>query len=289
MRFVRKIIREDLNQIAADPGGPASSQAKRLGLQYVGFGRYMDPNTQQVTHIIQDDKLLPFNQVVVSNSFKNERQDDIGMATSVFIPQSDELHQKLITHYSKTKYDSRELEAIRHFTDLGHIDINDRLSSLPTGIPAHKIERRDSADALPDLVGSIDSALKRTRVPEDFITYAKIHDAADTSQLVPGSTFKFRGFRNTSIHLPNVLNTTSKDNIGISGRPTVSILQLNVKKNSRGLYASDYSPTPEEREFILPRGTQVKVLDKPRTLIGSDGPSGITNLEMKYYNCEVKG
>ena len=288
MKFVRK-INENLDIIGTDPGGPAAASAKKRGLVYVGFGRYMDPKSGQVTHIIQDDQLLPFNQVVQSNEFQNSRQDDVGMASAVLQPQTDEVHGTLLKHYAATKYDSRELAAIQHFTDLGHIEINNRLAQLPSGVPHHKIERQTPDDQLPDLIGSLDSALKRSRSPRDFVTYAKIHDQTDLNNLKPGSTFKFKGFRNTSLNLPTVIGNSPPTIVSPEGRPTVNLLQLNIKKHTRGLYASDYSPTPDDREFVLPRGAEVKIADHPKTLVGSDGSSGITNLQIRYYNAEVKG
>jgi ADP-ribosyltransferase exoenzyme len=288
MRIIRRIT-EDLNQVAADPGGKASQQAKRKNLIYVGFGRYVDPKSKQVTHIVMNDELVPFNQAVRTNTFQQQGQDDVGQLGAAFEPATEEIHNILSAHYAKTKYDNRELDAIQHFTDLGHIDINHRLSQLPSGVLSHKIERQTPDDYLPDVIGSLDSAIKKSRAPMDFIAYTKLHDDTDVSQLVPGSTFKFKSFRNTSIHLPTVLNSSQPTKMSPEGRPMVSLLQLNIKKHSRGLYASDYSTTPQDREFILPRGAQVKIIDHPKTVIGSDATSGTTNLQMQYYNAEVKG
>lgn len=284
---IRQIL-EDLNQVGQEPDTPASKQAKKLGLAYVGFGRYMDPESQQVTHLVQDGKLTPFNRAVRTNSFLAHGQDDTGLLGAITQPENDELHNILLKHYSAAKYDDRELDAIHHFTDLGHIDINRRLGLLPADIHPKKIERQAPDDPLPDIIGSLDSAVKRGRAPQDFITYSKLHDDMDLKALKPGSEFKFKGFRNTSISLPTVLNSSDKTKLGSGGRPVVSLLQMNIKKHTRGLYASDYSPTPDDREFILPRGAHVRIVDGPKMLVGSDGPSGIMNLQIQYYNAEVK-
>jgi len=50
-----QFMHEDFNAALQEPSSPAAAEAKKLGLQYVGFGRYEDPNTQQITHVVQND------------------------------------------------------------------------------------------------------------------------------------------------------------------------------------------------------------------------------------------
>lgn len=282
-------LNESLDDLMTEPLGKASQQAKRKGLVYVGFGRYLDPKSRQVTHVNNNDQLIPFNQIIQTNTFQQQGQDDIGLVGQALRPETDELHSILTQHYSKTKYDSRELEALKHYTDLGHIDINHRLSQIPVDTPAHQIERQFPEDNLPDIIGSLDSALKKSRAPMDFTTYAKLHDDTDLSVLKPGNSFKLRSYRNSSIHLPTVVGSTPPKLTSPEGRPMMALLKLNIRKNSRGLYASDYSTTPDDREFLIPRGAEIRITDKPKVLIGSDGTTGIPNLQMHYYNAEVKG
>jgi hypothetical protein len=103
-----------------------------------------------------------------------------------------------------------------------------------------------------------------------------------------GMSFLFKGYRDTSIDLGAVVNQADKSNIGISGRPQINILQMTIKKNSKGLYAADYSANGADAEFILPRAAKVTLLSGPNKLVGSDALSQNLNLEIMYYDCVVK-
>lgn len=280
-----KVVKEDLNLVKADPVSNAAKQAKQQGLSYVGFGRYEDPKTQQITHIVQNDRLVPFKRAVRTNTFQQNNTDDIGQYNQVMAPQTQELHQALTAHYTPEKYDDKELDAIYTFTNGAYIDINNRLSSLPAGVPANKIEPNAVDDPLPDIVASLDSALKKSRLPGDITVYTNL---GTNDALQQGSKFAFKGYRDTSIDLGSVLNYANKTNVGYSGRPTVNILQLHLKKNSKGLYAADYSANAADAEFILPRGAQVTIVSGPNKVVGSDAVSQNLNLEIMYYDCVVK-
>lgn len=282
-----KRITENLNYAKAEPASQAAQQAKKLGLSYVGFGRYVDPKNQQVTHIAQNDKLVPFNRAVKSNTFQTQNADDYGNFNAIMLPQTQEMHQFLTQTYSPEKYDDRELDAIYYFTTTGYYDVNNRLASLPAGVSANKIERTTPDDSMPEMIAALDSAMKKVRVPQDFVTYTKLSPDIDINNLQPGMSFKFKGYRDTSINLDSILSYPSQK-MGASGRNQIVILQLNVKKNSRGMYAADFSPNADDCEFILPRSTKLEIVTGPLNLVGSDAISGDMNLEVLYFDCQVK-
>lgn len=281
-------IREDLNQVKVEPDSGASSQAKKLGLQYAGFGRYVDPRTQQVTHIVQNDKLVPFNRAVKTNTFQANNTDDYGNYATIMAPQIQQLHEFMATSYSPENYDDAELDAIYAYTSDSYPDINSRLASVPTGTPANKIEKTAVDDKVPEFVATMDSAMKRVRVPADFMTFVNLSSDYNIQDLIPGRVFKFKGYRNTSINLNTVLNNAQSQQTSFAGRPQVIVLQLMVPKNSRGIYAADFAPNAEDGEFILPRGTTVEIVGEPSNVVGSDAMSQNLNLEVVYIDCKVK-
>ena len=282
-----KDIKEDLNYAKAEPQSDASQKAKSLGLNYVGFGRYEDPKSQQVTHIVQNDKLVPFNRAVRTNTFQQQNSDDYGNFNSQMMPQVQQLHQFMTQTYSPEKFDDKELDAIYYFTSNGYYDINNKLASLPTGVPANKIERSTPDDTMPDVIASLDSAMKKIRVPQDFLTYTQLGSDIDMSALQPGMSFAFKGYRDTSINIGSVLGQ-AQQSMGSSGRNQVVLLQLFVKKNSKGLYAADFSSNADDCEFILPRSTKIQIVNGPSNLVGSDAMSGNMNLEVLYFECVAK-
>ena len=281
-------INEDLNRLLQqDDASPSAKQAKSLGLKYVGFGRYVDPKTNQITHIVQNKKLVPFNRAVRTNTFKTQSADDYGTYNQIVAPEVQQLHQFLTQTYTPEKYDDRELDAIYAFTCVGYYDINNRLASIPSDVPANKIERTSPDDTMPEMIASLDSAMKKIRVPQDFLSYTKLSTDFDVNNLQPGAAFKFRGYRDTTINL-NALLAQSQQSVGASGRNQIILLQMLVKKNSKGIFAADFSSNVDDCEFILPRGAKVEVVNGPLNLVGSDANSGNMNLEVLYFDCQVK-
>lgn len=273
-----RTIVEDLNFASQEPSSQAAQQAKQLGLMYVGFGRYEDPTTKQITHVVQNDKLVPFRKAIKTNTYKASSADDIGNLTAALSPDVQQLNDVLVQAYGPENYDEKELTAIDQFVNQSYSDVNDALSNLPASIPANKIQPKNMNDMVPDIIEGMDSVMKKSRSPVDFIAYTKLDKGIDRKEIIPGTQFKFKGFRNTTLNISSVI--APEDD-------SVTVLQIKVKKNSRGFYASEYSQTPEEGEFILPRGAKIEVLGGPTRIVGSDAASG-SNKEIYYYDCQTK-
>jgi hypothetical protein len=285
-----KRLKEDLNLLSQDDAdSPAAKQALSLGLKYVGFGRYEDPKTQQVTHIVQNGKLVPFNRAVKTNTFQTQNSDDIGTYAQIISPDLEQLHSNLTTHYSPEKYDDNQLDAIYTYTNGGYVDINQRLSLLPSGVPANKIEKRDVQDTVVDVIAALDAALKKSRAPMDFLTYIKLGSDVNLNSIQPGTTqIRFKGYRDTSINMQTVINSSQSDMTSQSGRPQVVLLQIKVRKNSKGMYIADYSQNSADNEFLLQRGATIQVISGPKKLVGSNAMAEAMSMEVVYYDCVLK-
>ena len=283
-----KNIKEDLNQVKTDIQSPSSQQAQKMGLEYVGFGRYVDPKTKQVSHIVQNNKLVQFNRAVKTNTFKNDNADDYGTYGAIMAPQIQQLNDYLVSQYTADKYDDDELNAIYSYTNDMYPNINQRLASLPPDVSAVKIERTAPDDNIPDFIDAMDSMMKKSRAPVDFLTYTRMSPDYRIEDFQPGMRFRFLSYRNTSINLNTVLNSAQVSQTSFAGRPQVFILQILVKKNTKGIYAVDYSAKPEDFEFILPRGSTIEIVQGPKNLVGSDLISQNMNLEVVYFDCTVK-
>lgn len=276
-----RTIVEDLNYAAQEPSSRAAAQAQRLGLAYVGFGRYEDPRTKQVTHIVQNDTLVPFKKAIKTNSYKQQSGDDVGNLVNALSPETQEIDQILTQSYPPQNYDDVEIQAIQQFTSQSYDDVNTTLSKLPAGISAKQIQPTSPDDDTAMLVSTLDSAMKKSRSPIDFITYTKLDNSVQQMDLVPGVQFKFKGFRNTTINLANIMN--SEDQTDSS-----TVLQIRVKKNSRGIYTGNYSQNPDDAEFILPRGSKLEIISGPTKLVGSDAQVSALHREIYYYDCITK-
>ena len=283
-----KKITEDLNRVKAEVESPSSEQAQKLGLEYVGFGRYVDPRTGQVSHIVQNDNLVQFNRAVKTNTFQTNNADDYGNYGGMVAPEVQQLHDYLTVQYSADKYDDAELNAIYSYTNNAYPDINNRLLSIPPDVPGNKIERISVDDTMPDFIAGMDSVMKKSRSPADFLTYTRLSADYRIEDFQPGMRFRFTTYRNTSINLNTVLNSAQASQTSFAGRPQILVLQMLIKKNTKGLYAADFSAKPDDFEFILPRGATVEIVEGPKNLVGSDAMSGNMNLEVIYFDCKVK-
>lgn len=283
-----KDLREDLNRLKQVETSEASVKAKQLGLNYVGFGRYEDSRTGQVTHIISNNKLVPFQRAVKTNTFKATGMDDVGNYNEFVQPEVQQLHQALIANYSPDKYKDDELNAIYAYTNGGYLDINNRLAELPPGVPAKKIEPTSPEDTIVDVVNSLDSMLRKSRAPFDFLGYIKLGPDYNVQDIVPGRKMVLKTYKDTSINMATVLNSSDNSVKSPAGRNMAVLFQVLVKKNSRGMYISDYSATPDDMEFLLPRGTVLEVMNGPQNLVGSNAVTQDMNLEIVYFDVVAK-
>jgi len=108
MKRFDEFISEDLNLALTEPTSQASEQAKQLGLIYVGFGRYENPTTRQITHVVKNDRLIPFSRAIKTNSYKVQSQNEIGSFTDTLKPQEEELHDALVEYYDPTIFNDEE-------------------------------------------------------------------------------------------------------------------------------------------------------------------------------------
>jgi hypothetical protein len=272
MKKFGQFVKEELAGALVEPQSDASAQAKKLGLTYVGFGRYED-QTGQVSHIVQNDRLIPFAKAVRSKSFKDMSTDDFGEYTKNMKNDVDQIHSQLTDAYSPENYDNAELDAIKDFTASEYYTVNDKLAGLPTGIPAEQIQPEYDGDTRPELVAALDSALSKVKAPIDFIGYVGLQDQ-DIFSMSGSKSVRFKGFRSITID-PNVVLQ--------SGDPTV--LQIKISAGDPGMYVDDYSSVPGEGEYLLPRGSEIKVISGPNKISGSHALSQDANKQIRIYNC----
>lgn len=286
MKKFKEFLCEDLSGALVEPKSKSTQEASKLGLTYVGFGRYEDPKSGQVTHIVQNDRLVPFNKAVKSNTFKSTSADDFGSYNNNLKPDIEQTHNDLVNYYVPEKYDENELSAIESYTGEDYIDINDKLYSLPVGISSKKIEPEFSDDDLPSKIASLDSALNKSVTPKDFLAYISLGDGYKLEDFKPGQTMRFKGYRSTTIN-PNIALNFGGQTAGQNRRGQTIVIQLLVKKGSKGMYVDDYSSTPGEGEFLLPRGSSVKLIAGPNKLVGSNGYTGEMNHQVIFFNAEL--
>jgi hypothetical protein len=118
---------------------------------------------------------------------------------------------------------SKNIQATDYF------DINQKLYELPTGIKANQIEPEYDGDPIPAQVAALDSALKKVKTDQEFLSYVGLGSEYDITNFVPGSSFRFKGYRSTTINRNIALNYNSRVNKTASRQQTV-MLQIKVPK-----------------------------------------------------------
>jgi hypothetical protein len=285
MKKFRQYMLEDLTGALVEPQSAAAQQAKKLGLTYVGFGRYEDPRTQQVTHIVQNDRLVPFSKAIKTNRFAQDSGDDFGEYNKNLMPDVEQNHNDLTNTHLPEMYDDAELEAVENYT-ANSTEINNRLRSLPTGVPADQIEPMYAGDPIPGHISALDMALSKSVSPKDFLVYASLGNGFSIDSFQPGQIYQFRSFRSTTLD-PNVaMNFASKYDQQPSRRSSF-VLQIHVPKGSSGMYVNEYSTQSGEAEYVLPRGSAIQIVSGPTKMVGSNKRTNDMNQEVFLFVATV--
>lgn len=256
-------LREGLSDMSIDnPLSPASQQARSLGLKYVGFGRYEDPTTETITHVVENDRLVPFKSQKTNNTTQD--RDSYNKVTE---KQTKLLQDTLSSHYTADKYDSNQLQAIHTFIE------NDNSLSV--------VRNANMNDVLSD-------TMKMVKTPLDFLVYTTLSSDINVEDIKQGTSFKFRSFKNTSTNLNSVIEEAS-DGAQINPQndnPYIVLLQIKIRKNSNGVYAAGIMNS-NDGDFIMPKDSLVEVNFGPEKIVMNSGDVNNT-LEVVYFDCLYK-
>lgn len=272
MKKYKEYFTEDLNRVLQEPDETTAAEAKKLGLKYIGFGKYED-KSGQVTHTVVNGRLVPIDKAVKSNSFQSGAGTEGDSLGKDFSKESAQTHSTLVSTYVPDAYSGEELDAIKYFSSGMGPEINKVVGQVPIGSSPGHIEVSDEGgEDLTQTIVNLDTALEKGQTPIDFFTYVVLGSGFMPKEISPGQTIGFKGFRSTTINIQNVLNQ--------SAGPQTTVLQILVKAGSKGMYIDDYSVAMGEQEFILPRGSVITVNGGPNKI-------SIDQSEILFYDCEL--
>jgi hypothetical protein len=178
---------------------------------------------------------------------------------------------KLIGHYQKS-LSEEQVNSIQHYANDGYKDINTSLF--------HKA-RNPKHDIHPDVdkhVQHMDNAMKVKKTPYDMKVFSGIQDH-------PMRGYNAQLSENGSLHahLPAFTSTSISHNVARSmayfkkrdenGETVSHMIKIHVPKGSNGHYVEHLARMgSDEKEFILPRNSQIKIHPTPHVIT------------RKYYN-----
>lgn len=190
------------------------------------------------------------------------------------------LHQKLTNHYHKLNIRNEETKAVRQYTDDsthinqyhwekhhgtlskdGFIHHSEYLDSLTKANSHKELEAKSSL---------IDNALNYHKTPHELTVYSGVQSDPRNRA------------NNGMVHHPAYLSTSirSKTAVGFARSNATEhgmhILKIKVPEGHPGAYVAHISHAPQEREFILPRGTNLKLtghraVTRPSRLFPGEG------------------
>lgn len=261
-------------EIKAEPRSAAARQAKKMGLTYVGFGRYTDKKGK-VAYIVDDDKLVPYRgtkeiqklydatldfdmDIEDENGKGREAQKQLNQLSKVQRKRSVEDNKILRTKkkeiaatarelrkfYSARTFTDDELSAIEDYTREGYGDVNRYLYKGHDEGADHSTDQQVNAT-----IAGLDSAFEGSEAPFKYSVYTGLSDRYKAEKIKPGMDYIFRGYLSTSLDY-----STAIDGFTNSEQPVV--LQIEINKGHKAIYVDSVSGVDGEEETILPRGSR---------------------------------
>lgn len=266
-------------EIKSEPKSAAARQARKMGLTYVGFGRYAD-NKGRVAYIVHDGRLVPFRgQEEVGRMYDKATMTTDPKKSNEISKQADS-HAIAINNRHKEDQkilSQKEKEAIKTANQLGSFyrpemfdDVELNAIQSYTGDTVTQVNRylykghdegtdANTAEFVEQMVDALDSAFDETQAPFPFTVYSGLSGRYKADKIKPGQEYIFRGFLSTSL----------SHDVAISGFTDSSeavVLQIEVNKGQKAIYVDSISSVDGELETILPRGSKIKVVSGPHPL-----------------------
>lgn len=288
-------------EIKSEPKTMAAKQARKMGLTYMGFGRYAD-SKGQVAYTVINDKLVPYkredhieklydkadmtNNVEKANEFMRQANDlnktrkvRAKEDKNILSTKSKEViatAKQLSSLYRPEMFDENELNAIAEYTGDAFIDVNRYLyKGHDEGVDANR------ADAIGQIVDALDSAFEGTETPFPFTVYSGLSGRYKAEKIIPGNEYIFRGYISTSLSHDVAIS-------GFTDSKEAVVLQIEVGKGQKAIYVDNLSSIDGELETLLPRGSKVKVISGPHPLpteVVGFGYTGEAESKVSLFHC----
>lgn len=302
MKKFGKYLEESLAiEVKTEPKTNASRQARKMGLTYMGFGRYAD-SKGQVAYTVINDKLVPYKR----EDHIEKLYDKADMTNNVekaneFMRQANELNKtrkirskedknilsdkskqviatakQLSSFYKPKMFDDNELAAIADYTGDAYIDVNRYLyKGHDEGVDSNR------ADLIGQTIDALDSAFEGTETPFPFTVYSGLSGRYKAEKIIPGNEYIFRGYISTSLSHDVAISsfTDSRESV---------VLQIEIGKGQKAIYVDGVSSTDGELETLLPRGSKVKVISGPHPLpteVVGFGYTGEAESKISLFHC----
>lgn len=276
---------EFLNETLADeiksenPRTQAARDAKKMGLIYGGFGRYLD-SKGNVAYTVHDGKLVPFKGLedvqkmydkavsATGNPEKTKQLRTQADTQSAVLKSRQALDQKILR--------SKNRDAVRMNDKLNRVYGNMLQDDTIEAIQAYTSDAYESVNRflykghddgtdsqteqnILNIVNALDTAFDGMSAPFDYSVYTGLSNRYKAEKIVPGAQYLFRGYLSASLD-PNVAVSGFEETQG------QVILQIDITEGQKALHIDGVSSMPDEMETLLPRGTLLQIVSGPHPL-----------------------
>ena len=289
-------------QAKAEPKSAAAKEARKMGLSYMGFGRYAD-RKGKLAYLVHNDRLVPYKSEddVDSMHYKAyTAQESEPLTKKKNIsptakgqpakPSKSELLKKDADFYSnvnskRSKEDAKILKDL--YKDANAVDKElfkfyqpnmfdeAELQAIEnyTGDGYAEINRYlykghddgvspEQDEIINRTIETLDSAFEETQTPFPYTVYSGLSSRYRADKFHLGGEYIFRGYVSTSLDFNTAIGGFA--DVGDSDQPVV--LQVELKKGQKAIYVDAVSANAGERETLLPRGSKIKVISGPHVL-----------------------
>ena len=289
-------------QAKAEPKSAAAKEARKMGLSYMGFGRYSD-RKGKLAYVVHDDRLVPYKSEddVDSMHYKAYTAQESEPVTKKknitptakgqpAKPSKAELLKKDAEFYSnvnskRSKEDAKILKDL--YKDANAVDkelfkfyqpnmfdeaelqaIEDYTGNGYAEINRYLYKGHDDGvspqqdEIINRTIETLDSAFEETQTPFPYTVYSGLSSRYRADKFQLGGEYIFRGYVSTSLDFNTAIGGFA--DVGASDQPVV--LQVELKKGQKAIYVDAVSSNAGERETLLPRGSKIKVISGPHVL-----------------------
>lgn len=309
--------------IKTEPKTAAAKEARKMGLTYMGFGRYAD-RKGKLAYLVHDDRLVPYkSEEDVDDMYykaytaqQNEpltKKKNISPTTKGQSTQQSkaELLKKDVDFYNNVN-SKRSKEDIKILKDLyKNADAVDKelfkfyqpnmfdeaeLQAIAkytadgyTEINRYLYKGHDDGvsqeqdEYLNQTIESLDSAFEETQTPFPYTVYSGLSSRYSADKFKLGGEYIFRGYVSTSLDFNTAIGGFA--DVGDSDQPVV--LQVELKKGQKAIYVDAVSVNAGERETLLPRGSKIKVISGPHILDSNLFTDAYGTSTIALFHCQL--
>lgn len=296
-----EFLKESLaDEVKSEPKTKASAEARRMGLTYMGFGRYAD-KTGKAAYIVHNDALFPIEHTNLTSKMyaqtKNDNpekakaaSDQMKTAINVSLNRGREdqkivkqknqeaikVSKELYNFYNRQSFDDDEIEAIEYYTAEGYESINRYLyKGHDEGTDTKKSAKIEQT------IESLDEAFEQTEAPFNYTVYTGLSERYKAENFKAGSDYIFRGYVSTTLDFFTSVSMFTQGGI---------LLQVDIQKGQKSIYVDGVSSNTGEMETLLPRGSRVKIISGPHPIHGEaivDLQAYDTKNTLMLFHCKL--